>query len=383
MSRSLVVQVVPYYPPHLGGMENVAQAIAEMLARSRPVEVVTTTCGARRSPRVERQGNLTVRRLRACEISHVPVAPGLLLRMLRVPRRAVVHVHIAQALVPEMVWFSRWLRGGSFVAHFHLDVNPSGRFGRVFTWYKQRVLGHTLRAAAKVIALSEDQGAFIARTYRVDPGAIAVLPNGVGPEFTPAPASGDGDSERQRQRGAAAAAAAGMRPLRVLYVGRLSQQKALPRLVQALAAMRQPAAAVLVGEGEARPAIEELLREYSLTNVQLAGARHGTDLVDSYRWADVLVLPSDKEGMPLVVLEAMASGLPVVATDVVGTRELLGDAGVLVPPDPDAIAKALDRVAVDAPLRAELSARGLAAARHYSWERLAHCLESLYEEAVP
>ena len=174
-----------------------------------------------------------------------------------------------------------------------------------------------------------------------------------------------------------------MRPLRVLYVGRLSQQKALPRLVQALAAMRQPAAAVLVGEGEARPAIEELLREYALTNVQLAGARHGTDLVESYRWADVLVLPSDKEGMPLVVLEAMASGLPVVATDVVGTRELLGDAGVLVPPDPDAIAKALDRVAVDAPLRAELSARGLAAARHYSWERLAHCLESLYEEAVP
>ena len=379
MSRSLVVQVVPYYPPHLGGMENVAKAIAEVLARSRPVEVVTTTCGARRSPRVERQGNLTVRRLRACEISHVPVAPGLLLRMLRVPRRAVVHVHIAQALVPEMVWFSRWLRGGSFVAHFHLDVNPSGRFGRVFTWYKQRVLGHTLRAAAKVIALSADQAAFIERTYGVDPGAIAVLPNGVGPEFTPAPAFGDGDGDG----GSGSGGGGDMRPLRVLYVGRLSQQKALPRLVQALAAMRQPAAAVLVGEGEARPAIEELLREYALTNVQLAGARHGTDLVESYRWADVLVLPSDKEGMPLVVLEAMASGLPVVATDVVGTRELLGDAGVLVPPDPDAIAKALDRVAVDAPLRAELSARGLAAARHYSWERLAHCLESLYEEAVP
>ena len=118
--------------------------------------------------------------------------------MLRVPRRAVVHVHIAQALVPEIVWFSRWLRGGSFVAHFHLDVSPSGRFGRVFTWYKQRVLGHTLRAAAKVIALSEDQAAFIERTYRVDPGAIAVLPNGVGPEFTPAPASDDGDGTQVR-----------------------------------------------------------------------------------------------------------------------------------------------------------------------------------------
>jgi glycosyltransferase involved in cell wall biosynthesis len=373
MSRPLVVQVVPYYPPHLGGMENVAKAIAEVLARSRPVEVITTTCGAKRCPRVERQGTLTVRRLRACEISHLPVAPGLLLRMLRVPRRAVVHVHIAQALVPEMVWFSRWLRGGSFVAHFHLDVNPSGRFGRVFSWYKKRVLGHTLRAAAKVIALSEDQAAFIERTYRVDPGAISVLPNGVGPEFTPAPAPDGADG---------GAAGDGERPLRVLYVGRLSQQKALPRLVRALAVMRQPVQAVLVGEGDSRPAIEELLREYSLTNVRLAGARRGADLVNSYRWADVLVLPSDKEGMPLVVLEAMASGLPVVATDVAGTRELLGDAGVLVPPDPDSIARALDRVAADATLRAELSARGLAAARDYSWERLAHRLESLYEEAA-
>jgi glycosyltransferase involved in cell wall biosynthesis len=368
MSQPLVVQVVPYYPPHLGGMENVVKAIAEVLARNRPVEVVTTTCGAKRCPHVERQGKLTVRRLRACEISHVPVAPGLPLRMLRVPRRAIVHVHIAQALVPEIVWFSRRLRGGSFVAHFHLDVDPSGRFGRIFTWYKHRVLGHTLRAAAKVIALSEDQASFIERNYRVDPDSIAVVPNGVGPEFTPAPASDDGDRKGD-----------GEGSLRVLYVGRLSPQKALPRLVQALAVMRQPVQAVLVGEGEAQSTIEELLRAYSLTNVRLVGAQRGTDLVDFYRWADVLVLPSDKEGMPLVVMEAMASGLPVVATDVVGTRELLGGAGLLVAPDPDAIAQALDRVAGDALLRAELSARGLVAARQYTWERLAHSLESLYE----
>jgi hypothetical protein len=155
-----------------------------------------------------------------------------------------------------------------------------------------------------------------------------------------------------------------------------------PRLVPTPAVTRQPVQAVLVGEGDARSTIEGLLREYSLTNVCLADARHGTDLVDSYRWADVLVLPSDKEGMPLTVFEAMASGLPVVATDVVGTREVLGDAGVPVPPDPDAIAQALDLVAVNASLRAELSARGLAA-RHYTWERFAHCFQSPHEEAVP
>ena len=367
MSRPLIVQVVPYYPPHLGGMENVAKAIAEVLARTGPVEVLTTTCGAENFPHIEHWDNLTVRRLRAREIAHVPVAPGLLFRMLRIPRNAIVHVHIAQALVPEIVWLGRRLRGGRFIAHFHLDVTPSGRFGRVFVWYKHLILGHTLRAAAKVIVLSQAQAGFIERVYRVDPRAIAIVPNGVGPEFTPGPTSED----------------VGERPLRVLYVGRLSQQKAVPRLVQALAMMRQPAQAVLVGEGDERSAVEELLLSYALTNVRLVGARHGADLVESYRWADVLVLPSDKEGMPLVVLEAMASGLPVVATDVAGTRELLGDAGVLVPPNPASIAQALDRVAGDACLRAELSARGLAAARDRTWGRLAHSLEALYEEAVP
>jgi glycosyltransferase involved in cell wall biosynthesis len=273
---------------------------------------------------------------------------------------------VAQALVPEMVWLARRLRRGGFVAHFHLDVAPHGRFGRCFIWYKKRVLGYTLRAASKVIALSQDQARFLERAYRVDPRAIAIVPNGVGAEFTPAPVMNDN----------------GTCPFRVLYVGRLSPQKAVPRLVEALAQMRQPVQAVLVGDGDQRPMIESLLRQHSLSNVRLAGIRLGAELVQFYRWADVLVLPSDREGMPLVVLEAMACGLPVVATDVVGSRELLTDVGVLVQPDPASLALVLDKLAQDVPLRAELRARGLAAVREYTWDRLVHRIERVYAETA-
>ena len=363
MNRTSVVHVVPYYPPHLGGMENVAKAIVEVLARTRSVEVLTTTCGAKESPRIERSGSLTVRRLRAREIAHVPVAPGLLARMLRVSPRAVVHVHVAQALVPEMVWLGRKLRGGEFVAHFHLDVAPSGRFGHLFVLYKKRILGHTLRAAAKVITFSMDQAKFIERTYKVDPRAIVIVPNGVGPEFSP------GTLQAREQR-----------PLRVLYVGRLSPQKAVPRLVEALASMTQPVQAVLVGDGDQRPEIEDHLRQHSLINVRLVGIRRGAELVESYQWADVFVLPSDREGMPLVALEAMACGLPVVATDVVGNRELLTGVGMLVPPSSMSLSLALDQLAQDSGLRDELSARSLAAVHEYTWDRLVHRLEDVYAE---
>jgi len=369
MSGTPVVHVVPYYPPHVGGMENIARAVAELLARKHPVHVLTTSCGAREAPPVERRDGLTVRRLNAREIAHVPVAPLMLAHLLRVPRRSVVHVHIAQALLPEMVWLARRLRGGTFVAHFHLDVPPSGPFGRVFVWYKNHVLGRTLRAAAKVITFSADQARFIERTYRVHPNAITIIPNGVGPEFAP-------------KRTARTKTTSG-RPLRVLYVGRLSPQKAVPRLVTALAVMTRPVQARIVGDGDERPKVEDLLREHALTSVQLPGVLRGPELIEAYHWADVLVLPSNQEGMPLAALEAMACGLPVVATDVIGNRELLKDVGLLVPPDAGALALTLDQLALDPDLLGRLRQRAIAASREYTVDRLVERLERLYDEVAP
>jgi glycosyltransferase involved in cell wall biosynthesis len=345
-------------------MEKVASILAEELAKAGQVEVLTTNCGAKEAPRRERIRGLTIRRLRAFEVANLPVSPNMFLQCLKISSRSIIHVHVAQALIPEMVWISRWFRGGKFIAHFHLDVAPSGRFGRIFAWYKKIILGHTLRAAAKVIAFSADQANIIEKTYRVSADNVAVIPNGIGSEFSPKQGS---DISRNR-------------PLRVLYVGRLTKQKALHRLVHALAAMTQPVEALLVGEGDERAAIEDLVQRYGLENVRLPGRREGDELVATYQWADIFVLPSDREGMPLVALEAMASGLPVVATEVVGNRELLSGIGLLVKPDSKELTVALDRVARDEILRSQLARQSLAAAENYTVGRMAERLSKLYAE---
>jgi glycosyltransferase involved in cell wall biosynthesis len=357
---------VPYYPPHLGGMEKVASTLAGELAKIGRVAVLTTTCGSKGAPRAEYIGKLTIRRLRALEVAKLPIAPGIFWQCLKIPRRSIVHVHIAQAFTPEMVWIARSLRGGKFIAHFHLDVAPSGRLGLLFAWYKKNILGRTLRAASRVIAFSQDQAEFLEQTYGVSGENIAIIPNGIGSDFSAKPKA---DEPRDG-------------PLRVLYVGRLSQQKSLPRLVEALAKMTQPAEAVLVGEGDERSVIEDQILRYGLDNVQLPGRRQGEELVAMYRWADVFVLPSDREGMPLVALEAMACGLPVIATDVVGNRELLRGVGILVPPEATALARALDEFARDRVLRTTLAAQSLAAMNNYTVERLIERTTALYQEVT-
>ena len=367
MSREqLVVQVVPYYPPHLGGMENAARGIAEALSERGEVEVLTTDCGARSAPRREGSGSLRVRRVRAVELAHTPVAPGLLWRLLRLPKSAIVHLHIAQALVPEMVWLASVLRRRPFIAHFHLDVDPSGRLGGLFLAYKRWILGPTLRAASRVIALSPEQAEFMVERYGVSRSRLVVVPNGVGSEFLVP------YGDRRLPDG----------PLRLLYVGRLSAQKNLPRLLHAIADMSHAAELVIVGDGAERSRVERLVEQLGLGNVRLIGARRGPELIEWYRWADVFVLASDKEGMPLVLLEAMAAGLPIVSTDVPGSRELVGDAGLLTGCDPAALAAGLDTLAADAQLRARLADASRRRGRAKTWTGLVGEVEAVYEAAT-
>ncbi len=363
-----ILHVTPYYPPHLGGVERVTRDLAEALAERHSVEVLTTTCGAGGEPRMVRAGNLTVRRHRAIELLHTPVSPGLLVRVLCAPRDAVVHVHTAMPLTPEIVWLASALRHRPFIAHFHGVGYPGSVFGRwIFLVYMRTVLSRTLRAASKVIVLNDEQAQWLAGHFRVNPDAITVLPNAAGPQFRHAPRT------EHPRTGAC----------RLLYVGRIHPVKAVPRLVRAVALMREPVDAVIVGDGADFPKVERLVRDLHLENVRLVGVQRGDDLLRWYRWADVFVLPSDKEGMPLAMLEAMAVGLPVVATDVPGSRETLGEAGVLSAPDPQSLATVLDKVASDEQLRGTLAARSLIRAEEYSWPRLIERLERVYAQVRP
>ena len=174
----------------------------------------------------------------------------------------------------------------------------------------------------------------------------------------------------------------------VLAVGTVEPRKDLPGLVRAfdrLAGAHPDVALViaggdgwgagsLTGAVEASPWRSRIVRTGYVPDERLVGLLHG---------AAVLAFPSVYEGFGLPPLEAMAAGVPVVATAVGAVPEVVGDAGLLVAPgDPDALAGALDRVLGDAEVRAGLATRGREQARRFTWDACAAGLRDLYAEAA-
>ena len=138
----------------------------------------------------------------------------------------------------------------------------------------------------------------------------------------------------------------------VLFVGRLTVCKGLFDLVEAWTRVRRarPNARLrLAGEGPAGPAVRDALRSVGEAgSVQWMGWLHDAALARAYASARVVVLPSREEGAPLAVIDALASGVPVVATDTGRVSELVGDAGVVVPVGaPEALARGLVQLLVD------------------------------------
>jgi glycosyltransferase involved in cell wall biosynthesis len=151
----------------------------------------------------------------------------------------------------------------------------------------------------------------------------------------------DGAERRRLRR------ALGLPPVPVaLYAGRLAPEKGVDLLLDAWAeARRQGCLGIvcIVGEGPDRAALERRARDRGILGaVRFAGATQ--DVTPWLGAADAFVLPSRQEGLSVALLEAMACGLAVVATDVGGNPEAAGDAALLVPPAPAALAGALGRV---------------------------------------
>jgi glycosyltransferase involved in cell wall biosynthesis len=148
-------------------------------------------------------------------------------------------------------------------------------------------------------------------------------------------------------------------------VGRLVPVKGHAKLIEAVAELRRrgvPVHATLVGGGPRREALERLAARLGVAeSVTFTGSLSHDDVLERYAEADVFCLPSFGEGLPVVLMEAMAMELPVVASQVMGVSELVEHdvSGLLVTPArPDLLADALERLASDPALRASMGAAG-------------------------
>jgi glycosyltransferase involved in cell wall biosynthesis len=207
---------------------------------------------------------------------------------------------------------------------------------------------------------------------------IVQIPNGV--ELPPAVTAAERSHARDALRVSGKVA---------LYVGRLDAEKGVDGLIRAWRTVHtrvDNATLLIVGHGPEQRRLEHLLREHPLSaaSVQLRGAVR--DVRPYLQAADLFILPSRSEGISIALLEALAAGLPVVATEVGGNREVLGgsDVGVLVPPnDPehlasaisDALAAELDRDRVAAAARTHV-------AENFSLGHVVDAYEQLYARVL-
>lgn len=236
--------------------------------------------------------------------------------------------------------------------HAGRELGRPGGVERRFRWFKapvQILLGRlSARMADLVLAPSRATAAELARDY----GArrLAVLPNVTGGLTVAA------------EPVAALAEASG----HLLFVGRLRIRKGLEVAFEALAALRdqgREATLLIAGDGEHRAALERRAAELGLSGdrVRFLGRATAGQVRALLDGAAALVVPSTYEGMPLVVLEAMAAGVPVVASRVSGIPEVVvdGETGWLVPAeDPPALVSALAHVLADPAERARRGAAG-------------------------
>jgi glycosyltransferase involved in cell wall biosynthesis len=180
------------------------------------------------------------------------------------------------------------------------------------------------------------------------------------------------------------------RPLTIGFVGRMLPGKGLSLLTDALEKVKTEAWQLLVvGEGPERLGFEQRLREAGLRDrAEFTGAINFALVPEYFHQMDLLVIPTEttkriREQFGRVIVEAMASGVPVIGSTCGAIPEVIGDAGLVFPEgDADALAAAFRQILSDQGLRKRLSIAGQARVEQYSWDRVAEKTYDLYQQVM-
>jgi glycosyltransferase involved in cell wall biosynthesis len=327
--------------PYEGG----AERYIEYLAAGLPEEWSLTVVARARSSLdrwLRRLEGIGVRVWRTAD-SDLGLMRGLW-RAVRCQRPDVVHLNLPHSYSAEYSMaapVARLAGARAVVTTEHLTmIEPMRLRGRL-----RRLMS---RGVDRIITLTESNRRDLTDRHGLPDDPIRVVFNGV-PE--PRPVSSE---ERAATR---QALGAGEGEVLLVHVGALTARKGQRDLFEALAELSDPRwRLALVGEGEDEAALRRLATELDLTDRVTFGGRH-EDVAPVLAAADVLVLPSHLEGMPLTLLEALAVGRAAVTTDIYGVPEIYADrkAALLVSPgDRTALREAIGRLVTDDGLRQEM-----------------------------
>jgi glycosyltransferase involved in cell wall biosynthesis len=375
-----ILQVTPYYPPHVGGIEYHVEALSRKLVEAGH-EVTVYTSNVPKTRKHEVVDGVEIYRFN-CPFAPLnnPIMPGLLLKLIKSGKFDIVHTHGYLQLSSNLVAIGRIVTRRPFVITSHGAIlNYRGWRGVIEAIYHRSIGKFTLRSARKVIALTTTQ-AEILEKLGARQRDIIVVPNWVDLyETTP-----DIDIEkfcRTYKLGNSQV---------VLFVGGLQPRKGVEYLIKAMKYCKTKPAVVIIGdEGPryrgSRANLEKQVLDLGLKEqVMFLGSFPREELTAAYKAADLFILPSLAEGLPLVLLEAMSFGKCVIATKIPGNVDVVKDGwnGVLVEPkNPQELAQKIDWLLADSASRERLGTQARRdVEQNYSPQAVLGKILSLYQE---
>jgi glycosyltransferase involved in cell wall biosynthesis len=249
---------------------------------------------------------------------------------------------------------------------------------RIALNYARTSMALAARRATRVLTVSESSKRDIVRFFGTAADKIDVIYNAYDERFAVEPREEDVIRVRERYQ---------LHDEFVLYAGNVKPHKNLERLIEAFHLVRSRGLdhlkLVMIGDEISKyAALRRAVHRNQLHQyVRFLGYMPEETLAVLYRLAGVFVFPSLYEGFGLPPLEAMASGTPVVTSNVSSLPEVAGDAAVLVDPyDPQAIGDGIYRVLTDEHLRRDLRKKGIARAHQFSWEASVRRVREIYDE---
>lgn len=374
-----IAQVTATFPPYMGGTGNVCYHNSVELAKLGH-DVTVFTCGP--SLDYEYPDNISVKYLKPLfKLGNAPILPGLL----KLKDYDVIHLHYPFFFGAELIYVISKLRKMKYVITYHNDVLSSGVIGRFFKLHRATLMGRLINGANAICVTSLDyaQNSFIQEFVKSGRKQIVEVPNGVDIiKFNP---NVDGN-EIKKQHDI-------IDKKIILFVGALDVPhffKGIEYLLKSFAQIdNDDARLVIVGDGDLKNHYMDVTRKEGVFDKTIfAGRVSNEDLPKYYAASDLTVLPSVTmgEAFGMVLIEAMATGKPVIASNLPGIRTVVddGDNGYLVgPKDIDYLASKMQYLLENDDLCKEFGEHGRKKVeRKYSWIEIAANLDWFYSEMV-
>ena len=388
-----IIQVCERFPPSIAGLENHVYNLSyELSLRGHQVTVLTSdikNIGFLKIDRADKPyekitDNFEVYRFKAYPpgipyASAYGIIPSLIKKLIK-SKPDIIHIQSHMLIHSDITSILSKMKKIPSILTIHTfgDAPPRPHLGMLMKFYIQTLGKINLKFVSKIIVLTPNAAEYISQ-LGIDKEKICIIPNGVNCNNflnMPSPYRFKKNYKIDGEM--------------ILFVGGLSPRKGVQYLIKAMPKILREipdTTLVIVGiDWGFQSYLEVLSNELGVVNkVLFTGPVSNERLLEAYSACDVFVLPSEREGLPTVILEAMASGKPVVATNEGGNPYVIDDGvtGFLIDYGDDTkLADSIIKLLLDENLARKMGNDGRSVVKKYSWKRIAEETEMVYEAVL-